>query len=597
MGKSVKFIILAILLVTGYTALAEEVPCRMRIDREKVSPGKQAQLEIELPKSYGVIVPEMPIIKDIDIRFSRSYPKAAEGITSDSQMMVFQYKVVPRTTGVFPIGPFRFQSGSDFYSTNQIMFVVEKEALRITPQQAPKSTDLKDHMYVLIDVPKTTVFINERVPVVLKLYTDWIDLENVSFSQKQSEYLLVKEFKDKLVEVIDKDATRFAVLKYTASFYAVTAGMYTLEPVSVKFTIVMPREGADGSAPELLNQNSPFYESLIGAAYSRQMELESEQVNITVMPLPVEDKPKSFRGAVGKFNFELKADKNSIKPMETVILTATISGEGNFDAMSAPVFGDPTGLKPSEPKINRSRDSISYDMPLTVQSKDIRSMPDLLFTYFDPSEKHYVTITRQIPVKLENIALSVKALSEDGLKANKAPEIRILPMKTTIDGPYPRQDPPYKGVSFWFFLIIPWVLIPSFIMFDRRRRYLDNHPSYAAFLRASRTADRSIRSAERSLKDGDMNGFYLKVFKIMQEYIGERVLISSAGVTGQTVDECVEPYVGKEMSSRIKQIFSECYSARYSAAGKDPAAMSLMLRNVGDVISEMNNKEFAKDNI
>ena len=597
MGKSVKFITIIILLLTGYTALAEDLPCRMRIDKEKISPGKQAQLEIELPASYGAIAPETPIINDVDIRFSGSYPKTAEVITSDSKITVFQYKVVPRTIGVFSIGPFQFQSGSDTYKTNQITFTVEKEDSRVKLKQTPKSVDLKEHIYVQIDVPRTTVFINERVPAFLKLYTDWIDLENISFSQKQSEYLLVKEFKDKKVEIIDKDAARFAVLKYTASFYAVTAGTYVLEPVSVKFTIAMPREGPDGKAPELINQNSSFYESFIGTAYSRQVELNSEPVNITVMPLPVENKPKSFRGAVGKFSFELKADKNNMKPQETAVLTATISGEGNFDAISAPVLEDTTGLKLSEPKVAKGPNSVAYDMLLTVQSKEIRSLPDILFTYFDPLEKRYVTIRRPIPVKFENIAILDGSPLEESLKVKKAPEVRILPIKTTTDGLHPRLSPPYKGAGFWLLLIMPLGLIPSVIIFDRRRRYLDDHPRYAAMLEASQNAGRSIRAAERILKDGDVDAFYLKVFMIVQEYIGRRILISPAGVTGQTVDECVEPYVGKELGSRVKRIFSECYSARYSAEGKDPKAMSIMLADVEDVIAQLNKKEFAKDKI
>lgn len=597
MGKLIKFIALIVVLLAGYTALAEDLPCRMSIDRDKVSPGKQAQLEVELPVSYGAAAPEMPVINDIDIRFSKSYPKAAEGAPSDVQIMVFQYKIVPRTVGVFSIGPFHFQSGLNTYSTNQLTLTVEKEASRVKFSEVPKSEDLKSHIYVVIDVPRTTVFINEKVPALLKLYTDWIDLENISFSQKQSEYLLVKEFKDKQVEVIDKEAVRFTILKYSSSFYAVTAGTYILEPVSVKFTIAMPREGPDGKMPELLNQNSKFYESFIGAAYSRQVELSSEPVNITVMPLPVKDKPKSFRGAVGKFSFELKADKNNMKPLETAVITATISGEGNFDAIGAPVLEDTAGLKLSEPKISRGPDSISYDMPLTIQSKAIKSLPDLLFTYFDPLELRYVTIRRQIPVKFENITILEGAISEDGLKAKKAPEVRILPIKTTTGGLAARPNLAYNEVGFWLFLIMPFGLIPSAVIFDRKKRYLDGHPEYAALLEASRNADRSIRAAERTLKDGDVDAFYLAVFKIMQEYIGRRIRISPAGVTGQTVDECVEPYVGKEMGSRVKQVFFECYNARYSAKGKDLEAMNAMLVEVRAVVSLMNKNGFVMGKI
>lgn len=590
--KALSFILMFFFLNIGALSFAEEIPCLMRLEKEKVSPGKQVLLEIELPDTFGATAPELPVINDIDILFAGSSAKAAQEKEPAVKGRIFLYKVLPRIPGVFSIGPFLFQRGTYTYRTNQLTLIVEKEETRRSPAQKPQLTDLRDHIYVVMEIPKTTIFINEKAPAFLKLYTDWIDLENISFSQKQSEYLITKDFKDKAVDVIDKGAARFAVLKYSSSFYAVTAGTYTLEPVSVKFNIALPQKSADGKIPKLINDNMPFYESFIGAAYSRPAELVSKPVEITVLSLPAEEKPKSFRGAVGKFTFELKADRKAIKPGEALRLTAIIAGEGNYDALSAPVLDDTIGLKIAEPKAARRADSITYDMSLTVQSKEIASLPNLVFSYFDPAEKRYVTLSRPIPVKIEKGATPESRGPEGITEAKKAREAVILPLKTTAGRFYRSASAPYKKAGFWIFLILPVLMIPCAVIFDRRRSYLKGHPHYAALIKAARMSEKSIQRAARYLREGNGDAFYREVFKTMQEYVGERALISPAGVTGQTVDDYIARYVGQEMAARIKQIFSECYSARYAVAGKDHHAMSLMLREVKDVIALLNGKEF-----
>lgn len=589
-----KIITIAAFLSVLSSAHADEMSCRMSLDREKIAPGKQALLEIELPLSYGAVAPELPVINDINIRFIKTYPKNVQDAGSGPDVNVFQYKVAPRTPGVFTIGPFSFQSGPDIFRTQTVMLTVEKEVARPLPEQAPQESDLKSRIFVSVETPKTTIFINEKAPVYLKLYTDWIDLENVSFAQRQSEYLLMKEFKDKTVEMVDKGAERFAVLKYTSSFYAVTAGNYSIEPVSVKFTLAMPQMGSDGKAPDLLNMNSSFYGSFIGASGSRAIELESEPVSITVLPLPAENKPKSFRGAVGMFNFELKADKRSVRPGESVTLTAIISGSGNYDAISPPIPADPAGIKINEAKVTRSPESVAYEMLLTVQSGELRSLPGLIFTYFDPSNKAYNTIERTIPVNLENIRIAAKSLLKEDQKTKRPIEVRILPIKASLYGACANTNRPYRGVIFWILFAIPPVAVPAAILRDRRRRYLETHPMYAALLQASRGAARSIRSAERSFKEGDADSFYLAVFKMLQEYIGTRVLMSPEGVTGQTVHDLIETYVGNDLACRIRRIFDDCYSARYSSKAKSRDAMRETLKEVIGVVSELNKKEFSE---
>ncbi len=63
---------------------------------------------------------------------------------------------------------------------------------------------------------------------------------------------------------------------------------------------------------------------------------------------------KSFTGAVGKFNFDVKLDKNEVELNEAITVKARISGSGNISLISLPDIEFPTGFEKYEPKNSES---------------------------------------------------------------------------------------------------------------------------------------------------------------------------------------------------------------------------------------------------
>lgn len=581
-----------------HTALAEDMPCVMRVDRTKVAPGKQVQLEIELPASAGPEAPEIPFIDGVDIQFVRSSQRD-KGVTGEKQPPnVFQYKAVPRRPGRFTIGPLTFQRGSDTYRTQSVVLTVEKEDVRAAQVDKPGLSDLTGRIYVEMDMPKTEIYLNEKIPAYLKLFTDWIDLEDITFSQKSSEELIVKDFKDKTVELTQKGATRFALLKYSSSLYAVTEGSFILEPVSVKFNIVMPHKDSEGKTPEPINDNASFYEALIGGSYSQPVELITKPVDIKVLRIPEKDRPDSFRGAVGRFRFELQSVRDSVKFGESVRMTARITGDGNFDAIAPPVADNPSGINLAVLKTTKGPDEVAYEMQMTIRSKDIKALPSLLFSYFDPVEKNYVTLSRNMPLKYEP---SIGAEDETAgpaqkIAASKSPGERILSIKT-VGRDLRRKGPNVvHRMDYRTALIAPFILIVMAIFYDRRRAYLDRHPSYAALLRAKRAYRVAMAGAAKHLDAGDPGLFYGELFLAMQKYLGQRVSVPSEGVSGRTIDEYFGGKIDSDLVVRLKKLFAECYMARYSSGKKDRHSMKTALNEIGDIVGKLNITDITVNN-
>ena len=67
-------------------------------------------------------------------------------------------------------------------------------------------------------------------------------------------------------------------------------------------------------------------------------KVSSKPVNIKVKPFPAAA-PKSFNGAVGKFNLKASLDNNQVKANEAITLKLQLSGTGNIKLIDAPKVG------------------------------------------------------------------------------------------------------------------------------------------------------------------------------------------------------------------------------------------------------------------
>ncbi|MCK7528271.1 MAG: hypothetical protein MZV64_67220 [Ignavibacteriales bacterium] len=73
-----------------------------------------------------------------------------------------------------------------------------------------------------------------------------------------------------------------------------------------------------------------FFGDPFGRAEIVEYQAKSNTLKVEVMPLPENNKPESFKGAVGKFDFSATLDKQKTKTNEPINLKFDISGTGNI---------------------------------------------------------------------------------------------------------------------------------------------------------------------------------------------------------------------------------------------------------------------------
>ena len=145
---------------------------------------------------------------------------------------------------------------------------------------------------------------------------------------------------------------------------------------------------------------------------SIQKILTSKPIIITVKPLPIQKHSNNFSGAVGDFVINAELAGDTIQQNQIGKLRITLKGNGNFLQIEAPEINWPEGVEGFEPSVkekfqNEQAPTLGirqYEYTFTADSAGAYFIPPVLFTFFNPYNKQYKTVTsdsfqiRVIPV-------------------------------------------------------------------------------------------------------------------------------------------------------------------------------------------------------
>ena len=126
----------------------------------------------------------------------------------------------------------------------------------------------------------------------------------------------------------------------------------------------------------------------------------SRRQQIKVLPLPSENKPLSFSGAVGQFQIQTQVDGIQFPAAQPFLLRLRFEGQGNAKLIDLPPIEWPEGLEiydtKSESKFFKNGQSYKeFEIYLIAKNKGPIQIPKISFSYFDPTTKEYVTKTTE----------------------------------------------------------------------------------------------------------------------------------------------------------------------------------------------------------
>ena len=238
-----------------------------------------------------------------------------------SYSKTYSYFLSPIEKGSFEIGQASIEVDGEIYKTLAVQVIVTSAVDKPTNPNDPNYiADNKIHL--VAELSNNNPFLNEAISVIYKLYVspdtgvdNWRDLEAPRYANFWSNNIDIKSLNVQNGTYKGKPY-RYVVLRRTL-LYPQKTGKLKIEPLTLDISVQVPSNRRD------------FFGNLISSSVNKTVSSGSSIVD--VKPLPINNKPKDFSGAVGNFNFEIKSDKNELLIDEAFQLSLIVSGNGNFN--------------------------------------------------------------------------------------------------------------------------------------------------------------------------------------------------------------------------------------------------------------------------
>lgn len=456
--------------------------------------------------------------------------------------------------------------------------------------------ELKKNVFIRAIPSKNSIMQGEQLTVTYKLYTKLnISSPQISklptFSGFWSEDLETSQNIQFQIEMYKGERYRAATIKKVALF-PTKSGKLELTPFVLRVPVIVKSKR---SRNDIFDDF--FNDSFFGRTETIEHLAKSNKVVINVKPLPGTNVPKSFTGAVGKFNFNIDLDKEEVELNEAITVKARISGSGNIALLKLPEINFPNGFEKYEPKtsdrINRKniisgRKDIEFIIvPRIPGTKEIKPIE---FTYFDLRKNDYVTLTSKsftLNVKEGegNYAQNVSGYSKEDIKLLNE-DIRFI--HTSGFDFIKREEIANVSIIFIFGLIFPLGGLLGLLVFRKRYDKLSGNISLLRYQKAVKNAKQHLKQATKSLEVNNLSEYYNNLSQALFGYLGDKLSIQNADFTlDRAIDKLNEKNVNPELIENIKRISEKCEFARFApnAVGKD--SRGEIFKSVASIIEEV----------
>jgi hypothetical protein len=372
---------------------------------------------------------------------------------------------------------------------------------------------------------------------------------------------------------------------------AVKSGPLAVGPVTLSMVLELPAAN---------RQRDPFdpFGFFGNRNEQRQVSLASEPENVQALVLPRENVPPSFNGAIGNYTMALTAGPTNVATGDPITVKVQISGRGSLDSLSLPeqpAWHDFKAYPPTT-KIEIT-DSLglqgtkTFEQVITPQNTDIKALPPISFSFFDPDQKSYRTLTQPavpLVVRPGGSAPAPTVLASSRSNQESAPPAQdIVPNKQRL-GVVAQVGPPMVEQT-WFLALqgVPVLAFLSAVVLRRRADQLANNPR----LRRQKQVAQIIRAGRNELRqfaqENKSDEFFATLFRLLQEQLGERLALPATAITEAVIEERLRPRgVPDPTLASLQELFQTCNLARYAPV-KSSQELAALIPKFETVLREL----------
>ena len=556
-------------------AQQQDIDVTAEVDKTELAVGEEFTLWIKID---GALNPRQPAIPNYD-GIRRLGPPSIQWVRDGTGTTVFAYvyRFEATKVGKVTIEPISVTVSGQTLSTEQVEVEVFQGLVVPTPgpgQGQPSSDDESSEdgtMFVTASVDDDKPYLGQQVTYTFKFYRRSVLFPSFGrFGQPRyappgfSGFWNGQETdQDEYTETIGSN--RYQVVELQTVLFPTVVGTLVIEPAGLTVPI-------------------DFFES--------PNFLETDPIVIEVQPLPP-TAPAGFTGAVGSFDISAEVDNTNGKLNEPVQLTVRVEGEGNVETLPDPAWPDFENWRVFESPSESSSSVVdgqlvgtrTYESVLVPEKAGVLTVPEIGYTFYDPSVEEYVeAVTEPIVMSIaEADGMSPLLPSPGGGTAveRAGSDVRhIKPVPSTLQQSGGRF---IGAAAYWAVWTIPLLALVGAVAWRRRQTASERDLAAARKRNALPEARNALARAGQSGADPRV-----AVADILSEYLSARLDMPVTGLTHEAVDRWLQGLgVPLELALQVEGILGAAEMAKYAPEVDDALAAEEHFERAARLLNEI----------
>ena len=561
MLRTLLFIALAGGLSMGNLHAGVPAPARLTatLDRQTISAGETAQLSLTFEGGTPDVPPPISGGQGLTVQFAGTSQQISivNGRTSASTS--YNYRITAAQPGQFTIPAIRAMvNGGPVTSQPLTLSVVKGEA---------PGAGLESQAQLKLIVAKPAIYLGESIPIEVQLYFQ--NGQDIQMPKLPGEGFTIGTFPQPKQSRVVAGGAAYNVLSFRAAATPLKPGKLTLGPAECVMVLRLPQTG---------RRTDPFdaFGDFIGSRTElRSVTLQSNPVQLEVLPLPEANRPPSFGGAIGSFTLAVTSSPKTVSVGDPITLNIQLSGAGALDALSIPESKEWREFKtyPPASRVEVTDDiglagTKTFEWVVVPQNSEIKQLPAIEFSYFDPNTKSYQTLRHSpMPVTVKPAAVApAPTLAKAGAPSTPPPPARdLLHIKPNLGELAVVTKPLLPRGWFLALQALPPILFAAALLWRRHAEKIAGNPLLQRRSRTSRLVRNGLQLLRLHASANRSEEFFATLFRLLQEQIGSNLDLPASAITEAVLDERLgSGLASPTLLGELHSLFALCNQARYS---------------------------------
>ncbi len=582
----------------------QPVSVQTLVERQEVTVGESFVMQIKVDGDDAPAEPDLANLKDFTVQPKGGGQNNRESITIINGKVnrisehgyIFQYLLTPRREGMATIPAIEIKAGGKTLLTQPISIRVSQPlasdefklrlALSATKSYAGQPLVLAVKWYVNANVAEFTFdlpFLEDQRFTFAEHPEDinYQGQDGISINLPKGA-VVARKGQENL------DGMQYTTVTLRQILIPREPGEFTLGPGAVFSKIITGYQQKRPGQPfnDLFNRD--FFNDVFGRrqAVYRQLVTESNNLQITVLPLPDANRPSDFNGLVGQFSLAVEANPTQVNVGDPITLKIMVTGGEYLDNVVLPPLANQPEMR-NNFKVPEDMGPGEIDgwvkvFTQTIRAKhpSVKEIPSIRLDFFNPETGNYeYAAAKAIPLQVNATKIVTARDAEGGINPgpiNKEP----TSLDKGIAYNYVGEDTIVNQeveIGSWFssplgaalILLPPGVYLLVLVPFYFRRKRLQN----ADILQAQKALPEFSKQLARLQQEMLQNEAQLTVSGLvdaMRIYLSKRLLLPPGGLIYTEVAHHLQQQgVDSALLAELKKILDLGEAYHYGAIGKN----------------------------